>query len=202
LVDISVSTKKTHAHSPADNTPQTILLESPGGSGDTPAGALARTRHQVKNPLDDSTRIARGLGGSCQVHKPRVLHGPASQQKLGPADDVANDAQLLGQPKYLNDRPEGQSNLRPEGLAKEEWRPLLTPAHLSDRKVSLRRNNARFSTPARLWTAYPTERPGQTPLPTPTRVSDRGYTEPLLIALLRLAQSKPTENNQPGTPAR
>ena len=33
---------------------------------------------------------------TCQVHKPGVPHGPASQQKLGPADDVANDAQTPG----------------------------------------------------------------------------------------------------------
>ena len=37
----------------------------------------------------------------CQVHKPRVPHGPASQQKLSLVDDIANDAQLLGQPKNL-----------------------------------------------------------------------------------------------------
>ena len=48
---------------------------------------------------------------------------------------IANDAQLLGRPKYLNDRPEGRSNLRPEGLAKEEQRSLPTPARLSDRKA-------------------------------------------------------------------
>ena len=35
----------------------------------------------------------------CRVHKPGVPHGPASQQKLSPADDVANDAQLLGRPE-------------------------------------------------------------------------------------------------------
>ena len=56
----------------------------------------------------------------------------------------ADNAQLMGRPKYLNDRPEGQSNLRPKGLAEEERRQLPTPAHLSDRKASLRRNNARF----------------------------------------------------------
>ena len=28
----------------------------------------------------------------CRVHKPGVPHGPASQQKLDPADNVANDA--------------------------------------------------------------------------------------------------------------
>ena len=36
-----------------------------------------------------------------------------------------------------NDRPQGRSNLRPEGLAEEERRPFLTPARLSDRKASL-----------------------------------------------------------------
>ena len=75
-----------------------------------------------------------------------------------------------------NDRPEERSNLRPKGLAKEEQRPLPTLARLSDRKASL-------PTPARLsdQKAWPTT------LQTPTRVSDRGYTEPLLTALLRLA---------------
>ena len=28
--------------------------------------------------------------------------------------------QLMGRPKYLNDKPEGRSNHRPEGLAEEE----------------------------------------------------------------------------------
>ena len=36
---------------------------------------------------------------------------------------------------------------------------------------------------------------------TPICVSDRGCTEPLLTALLRLAQSEPTRTNRPGTPA-
>ena len=48
------------------------------------------------------------------------------------ADNVANNAQLMGRPKNLDDRPKGQSDLRPEGLAKEERRPLSTPARLSD----------------------------------------------------------------------
>ena len=52
--------------------------------------------------------------------------------------------QLLDRPKHLNNRPEGQSNLRPGGLAEEERCPLPTPALLSDRKASQRRNNARF----------------------------------------------------------
>ena len=82
--------------------------------------------------------------GVCRVHKHRVPHGLASQQRLDPADNVANDAQLSGRPRNLNDRPEGQSNLRLEDLAEEERRPLLTPARLIDQKASQRRNNARF----------------------------------------------------------
>ena len=35
------------------------------------------------NRPDDSTRIAQGLGGSCQVHKPRVPRGLASTPGLG-----------------------------------------------------------------------------------------------------------------------
>ena len=163
-----------------------------------------------KNP-DDSARIAWGLGGytrgcarvhppsrqksprrfclnrlgaqgSCRVHKPGVPHGPASQKKLGPTDNIANNAQLLGQPKYLNKRLEGRSNLRPEGLAEEERRPLPTPARLSDQKAWPRRNS--------------------TPSPNPTYASDRGCTEPLLTAPLRLAQSELTGTHRPGTPAR
>ena len=88
------------------------------------------------------------------------------------------NTQLLGRPKYLNDRPEGRSNLRPEGLAEKERRSLPTLARLSDRKASP-------PTPAHLRTASPTGRPGQTPLPTPTRVSDWGCAKPLLTALLQ-----------------
>ena len=43
----------------------------------------------------------------CRVHKPGVPHGPASQQRLSPADNVVNDGQLMDQPKYLNKRIEG-----------------------------------------------------------------------------------------------
>ena len=69
--------------------------------------------------------------------------------------------------------------LRPEGLAKEEQLSLPTPTHL--------------------WMTSPTARLGQTPLSTPTRVSDRGCAEPLLTALLRLPQLEPIGTNRPGT---
>ena len=47
------------------------------------------------------------LGGYCRVHKPGVPRRPAFQQKLGPADDVANDAQLLDWPKNLTTGQKG-----------------------------------------------------------------------------------------------
>ena len=93
----------------------------------------------------------------CRVHKPGVPNEPALQQKLGPAHDVANDAQLQGWPKKPNDRPgaiqspigrpgqrgttlasDSSPPLRLEGLAEEErcsLPSLLTLAHLSDRKA-------------------------------------------------------------------
>ena len=115
----------------------------------------------------------------CRVHKPGVPHGPASQQRIGPADDVANDAQLLGRPKKPNDRPGAiQSStgrpdqrgtalasdsgppLQPEGLAEEERRSLPslpTSARLSDRKAWPRRIDAHL----RLRPASSTRRPSQ-----------------------------------------
>jgi hypothetical protein len=67
--------------------------------------------------------------------------------------------------------------LRLEGLAKER-RSLLTPLRLFDRK------------------AWPTT------LLTLTCVSDRGCTEPLLMALFRLAQLESIGTNRPGMPTR
>ena len=90
----------------------------------------------------------------CRVHKPRVPRGPTSQQWLGPTGNIADNAQLMGRPKYLNDRPEGRSNLRPGGLAEEERRPL------SDSGPPLRPEHS-LQSPARLWTASLTGRPGQ-----------------------------------------
>ena len=78
-----------------------------------------------------------------RVHKPGVPNGPASQQKLGPADDVTNDAQLLGWPRYLNDRPEERSSLRPKGLDKEgtmlasDYDPRLCPEGLAKEATTL-----------------------------------------------------------------
>ena len=46
-----------------------------------------------------------------------------------------SNAQLMDRLKYLNDRLKGRSNLRPEGLAEEEWHMLLTLARLSDRSA-------------------------------------------------------------------
>ena len=69
--------------------------------------------------------------------------------------------------------------LRPEGLAKEEHCLFLTPARLSDQK------------------AWP-----NTASEISTCVSDRGCTEPLLTALLRLAHSEPAGTDQPGMPTR
>ena len=48
---------------------------------------------------------------------------------------LRTNAQLLSRPEYLNDRPEGRSNLRPEGLVEEERRLLPTLARLSDQKA-------------------------------------------------------------------
>ena len=65
--------------------------------------------------------------------------------------------------------------LRPEGLASDSGPP---PDGLSDRK------------------AWQNTTSDSDPRPQP------GYVEPLLTALLQLAQSEPTGTNRPGTPAR
>ena len=67
----------------------------------------------------------------------------------------------MGRPKYLNDRPEGRSNHRPEGLAEEERRPLPTPARHSDR-------SARFSLQPASGRPLRPEGLAKTLLPTPT----------------------------------
>ena len=77
---------------------------------------------KTKNPLDDSARIARGLGGSCRVHKPGVPRGLASTPRLGPSRQHVTHGPAQ---ESKNNRPEGRSNHRPEGLAEEEQRPLV-----------------------------------------------------------------------------
>ena len=96
----------------------------------------------------------------CRVHKPGVPHGSASQQRLGPAENVTNDTQLVGRPKYLNDRPEGI-----QSLTGRPGRGGTTPA--SDSGPPLRPEGL-----------------AKTPLPTLTHVSDQECDEPLLTALL------------------
>ena len=101
----------------------------------------------------------------------------------------------MGRPKYLNNRPEGRSNHRSEGLTKEERHPFPTPAHISDQinRFDLQPASGR---PLRL------EGLAKTPLLTPTRVSDRGCAKPLLTALLQLAHSELNGTNRLGMPAR
>ena len=130
----------------------------------------------------------------CRVHKPGVLADRLPSKGLAQQITSRTNAQLMGRPKYLNSRPEGRSKFRPESLAEEEQRPLLISAHLSDR-------NARFGLQPASGRPLRLEGLAKTPLPTPTRFSDRDCVEPLLTAPLRLAQSKPTRTNRPGTPA-
>ena len=66
----------------------------------------------------------------------------------------ADNVQLMGRPKYLNNRPEGRSNHRSEGLAKEERRPF------SDSCPPLRPEGS-LRSPAHLRTASLTGSPGQ-----------------------------------------
>ena len=110
-----------------EKTPQMVLPEPPGGSRATPTGALARTRCQDKNPPDDSARIAWGLRGSCRVHKPKVPRGPASQTKA--------------RPKLITHNTCAGPSIGATGRGSDP---------ISDQKVRLRRNNARFLTPSHL----------------------------------------------------
>ena len=91
---------------------------------------------------------------SSRVHKPGVSHGPASQQRLGPADNVANDVQLLGRPKYLK-RQAGRAIQSPTG---RPGRGETTP--VSDSGPPLRPGHSHRS-PACLRTTSLTGRPSQ-----------------------------------------
>ena len=78
------------------------------------------------------------------------------QQRLGPADDVVNDAQLLGRPRYLKtgqkDDPISDWKAWPR---RNGVRFRLRPASPTGRPQPL------LATPAHLRTASPTRRPGQ-----------------------------------------
>ena len=92
-----------------------------------------------------------------------------------------------------NNRAKGRSSNRPEGLAQEEQRPLVSyfgPPIRPKRSVRA-----------------PAASPIGRPAPSPTSDSDPaslrpGYVRTLLAALLRPAQPKPTRVIRPGTPAR
>ena len=105
----------------------------------------------------------------------------------------------MGRPKHLNDRPEGQFNLRPKGLAKEERRPFLTSTRLSDQKASQRRNSAHFR--HRPTSKRPLLPKGlaKMPLSTPTRFSDRECAKTPAYSssptgAIRADWDRPTEN--------
>ena len=77
----------------------------------------------------------------CWVHKPGVPRGLASTPRLDPSRQHTTHG--LAQ-ESKNNRVEGRSSHRPEGLAKEEQRPLVDyfgpplrppPNGLSDRKA-------------------------------------------------------------------
>jgi len=76
-----------------------------------------------------------GLESNCRVHKPRVPNGPTSQQKLGPADDITNDAQLLGQPRYLTTGRKSDLVSDRKAWPMRGRRSLLTVARFPDRKA-------------------------------------------------------------------
>ena len=103
--------------------------------------------------------------------------GSLADRLLNKGLTQADNTQLMGQPKYQNDGPEGRSNHRPEGLAEEERRPLPTPVCLSDRRArfGLQPAPGRPLRPKGLAKAL---------LPTLTRIFDRGCAKPLLTALL------------------
>ena len=110
--------KNTHTR-PLTNTPKQFCSKSPRGLGATPAGALARTHGQDKNPLDDSTRITRGLGGSCRVHKTRGPSGTSFHAK-------ARSKSLKRQVGRAAQSPTGRSGRRGRAPARRLLRPTST----------------------------------------------------------------------------
>ena len=135
-------------------------------------------------------RVDRTLRSRCRVHKPRVPRGPNSLQRFSPADNIANKRATHG-PAQI---PRRQTRTTIQSLTERPGRGGTATAF--DFGPPLRPERS-LRSPARLRTAPPTRRPGQTLLPTPTRVSDQGCAKPLLTALLRLARSEPTDRGRP-----
>ena len=114
-------------------------------------------------------------------------------KRLGPADNVANDAQLMGRPKNLNNRPEGRCNHRSEGLPTRSSARFLTPAHRYDQSFhfGLQPTSGRPLRPERLAKAPPL---------TLTRVSDRGCSNPcspLFSDWRDQSRLRPTDRGRP-----
>ena len=102
-----------------------ILPKTLGGSGATPA-------IKTKIPWTILPESPGGSGAPIGFINPGSLMDRLPSKGLAQQINTTNNTQLLGRPKYLNNRPEGRSNHRPDDLAEEERRPFLTPAHLSD----------------------------------------------------------------------
>ena len=135
-----------------------------------------------------STKHAQRI---CRVHKPRVPHGPASQQRLDPAANMVNKHVTHG-PAQVPKRQARRAIQSPIGRSGGGG-----TASVSDSGPPFRPERS-LRSPARFRTASPTERPGQNT----ASDSDRACAEPLLTALLQLARSEPTGTNRPGTLAR
>ena len=90
----------------------------------------------------------------------------------------ADNAQLMGRPMILNNRPEGRSNHRPEGLAEEKRRPFFDSGPPLRLEHSLRSPSPPSDSLSDR-KAWP-----KALLLTSTHVSDRGYAKTLLTARL------------------
>jgi hypothetical protein len=89
-------------------TPQGFSYAIPPRRLGVPPAPLDAATSQKPWPQLGYLDSRQHLEAKCRVRKPGVPSGPAHQQRLGPADNAANDAQLLDQPKYLMNRPEGR----------------------------------------------------------------------------------------------
>ena len=90
----------------------------------------------IKQPLHDFAEVPKGLRGSYQVHKTRVPDGPASQQKLGPADGITTNTRLLGRPRYLTTGRKSDPVSDRKAWPRRGRRSLLTPTRFFDREYA------------------------------------------------------------------